>query len=70
LGGAPTDHRNLWPEPNQFTLPDGSVIGSNEKDALEDKLHAQVCAGTLLLADAQLTIARDWIAAWEAAGRP
>jgi hypothetical protein len=29
-----------------------------------------VCDGTMLLADAKLRIARDWVAAWEAAGRP
>lgn len=70
LGGAPRDHRNLWPEPNTVTLADGSVIGIAEKDALEDSLNSQVCAGTMLLADAQRSIARDWIAAWEVAGRP
>ena len=70
LGGAPRDHRNLWPEPNTVTLADGSVIGIAEKDALEDVLHAHVCAGTLQLADAQRSIASDWIAAWNAAGRP
>ena len=70
LGGAPRDKRNLWPEPNTVTMADGTTIGSKEKDDLEDALHAQVCAGTLLLADAQLGIARDWVAEWEAAGRP
>jgi hypothetical protein len=70
LGGAPRDKRNLWPEPNAITLADGTTIGSKEKDGLEDALHAKVCDRTMLLADAQLRIARDWIAAWEAAGRP
>ena len=70
LGGAPRDRRNLWPEPNTITLADGTSIGSKEKDALEDALHNEVCAGSVLLADAQRRIARDWIAAWEAAGRP
>jgi hypothetical protein len=70
LGGAPRDRRNLWPEPTTVTLIDGTTIGSKEKDALEDALHVEVCAGTLLLADAQRSIARDWIAAWAAAGRP
>ena len=36
LGGAPRDRRNLWPEPNTITLPDGTSIGSKEKDDLED----------------------------------
>ena len=70
LGGAPRDRRNLWPEPNTITLADGTSIGSKEKDDLEDALHDEVCSGTMLLADAQRAIARDWIAAWEAAGRP
>lgn len=70
LGGAPRDHRNLWPEPNATTLSDGTPIGSKQKDALENRLHAEVCAGSLSLADAQRNIATDWIAAWEAAGRP
>jgi len=70
LGGAPRDRRNLWPEPNDIALPDGTQIGSGEKDDLEDALHQQVCDGSMPLAEAQLAIARDWIAAWEAAGRP
>jgi hypothetical protein len=70
LGGAPRDRRNLWPEPNTIALSDGTSIGSKEKDDLEDYLHDRVCSGTVPLADAQLRIARDWIAAWEAAGRP
>ncbi len=70
LGGAPRDPRNLWPQPNEVTLPDGTNVGSKEKDDLEDELHAQVCSGTLTLDDAQRSIARDWIAAWEGAGRP
>jgi hypothetical protein len=70
LGGAPRDRRNLWPEPNTVTLAGGISVGSKEKDDLEDELHAEVCAGTLSLADAQRSIASDWIAAWEAAGKP
>jgi hypothetical protein len=70
LGGAPRDPRNLWPQPNEVTLPDGTLVGSKEKDDLEDDLHRRVCAGTMLLDDAQRAMARDWIAAWIAAGRP
>jgi len=70
LGGAPRDRRNLWPEPNEVTLPDGSQIGSKEKDDLEDVLHAKVCDGEMALSDAQLAMAHDWIAAWQQAGRP
>ena len=70
LGGAPRDPRNLWPQPNSVSLPDGSVVGSKEKDDLEDILHREVCDGSLLLADAQRSIAIDWIGAWEASRRP
>jgi hypothetical protein len=70
LGGAPRDPRNLWPQPNDVTLPDGTVVSSGEKDDLEDYLNTRVCAGTMPLDDAQRSIAGDWIAAWTAAGRP
>lgn len=70
LGGAPRDPRNLWPQPNVAILADGTEVGSQEKDDLEDELHARVCAGTVSLDETQRAMARDWIAAWEAAGRP
>jgi hypothetical protein len=70
LGGAPRDKRNLWPEPNTAVLPDGTAVGSAQKDGLEDALHGRVCDGQMALADAQRTIADDWVTAWEAAGRP
>lgn len=70
LGGAPRDPRNLWPQPNDVTLADGTAIGSKEKDDLEDVLHEKVCAGEMTLSDAQLAIARDWLKAWQDAGRP
>jgi hypothetical protein len=70
LGGAPRDPRNLWPQPNDITLADGTAIGSQEKDDLEDVLNAKVCSGEMALDKAQLAIARDWIKAWQDAGRP
>lgn len=70
VGGAPRDPRNLWPQPNEVQLPDGTSVGSAAKDALEDYLHAAVCARAMALADAQRVVAGDWIAAWETAGRP
>jgi hypothetical protein len=70
LGGAPRDPANLWPEPNEIVLTDGTAVDSNAKDNLEDYLHGAVCAGTLPLGDAQRLIAGDWIAAWINAGRP
>jgi hypothetical protein len=52
------------------TLADGTSIGANEKDDLEDELKRRVCAGTMVLADAQRAIAGNWIAVWEELGRP
>ena len=70
VGGAPSDPRNLWPEPRSATLPDGTKVGATQKDGLENYLHARVCNGTVPLAAAQDAFATDWVAAWEAAGRP
>ncbi|HET7568076.1 MAG TPA: hypothetical protein VFJ91_08810 [Gaiellaceae bacterium] len=44
LGGHPTDPRNLWPEP----YPRASQV-----DTIENELNAQVCDGSLTLAQAQ-----------------
>jgi hypothetical protein len=44
LGGDPTDQRNLWPEP----YPRASQV-----DRIENELNAQVCSGSLTLAQAQ-----------------
>jgi len=44
LGGAPTDPRNLWPEP----YPRAATV-----DVIENELNAQVCSGALSLAAAQ-----------------
>jgi hypothetical protein len=58
LGGAPRDPRNLWPEPR------ASIGGRAEsKDQIENALHADVCAGRMLLADAQQRIATNWTTA-------
>lgn len=70
MGGPPRDRRNLWPEPNDFTLPDGTPGGAAAKDGIEDYLHRQVCIGAIPLADAQLLIAGNWIESWIEAGRP
>jgi hypothetical protein len=70
LGGAPRDPANLWPEPNRIALEDGTSVGSDAKDGLEDYLRKEVCGGSMRLDDAQRLIAGDWVAAWESAGRP
>jgi|SRR5579862_382417 len=44
LGGAPTDPRNLWPEP----YPRAADV-----DRIENELNAKVCSGRLTLAQAR-----------------
>jgi hypothetical protein len=44
LGGHPTDPHNLWPEP----YPRASHV-----DTIENELNAEVCSGSLTLAQAQ-----------------
>jgi hypothetical protein len=51
LGGAPSDPRNLWPERG---------ASPNPKDRVENRLHAEVCARQISLADAQNIISTDW----------
>ena len=63
LGGS-NDVANLWPEPYKGSF------GAHEKDRLEDRMRAGVCAGRLDLTIAQRNIASDWYTAWLAAGRP
>jgi hypothetical protein len=52
--GGDNSNRNLWPQP-AIPLP-----GFNQKDQLENLLHARVCAGLMPLAEAQRGIATDW----------
>lgn len=56
LGGDNSEH-NLWPQPR---------IGpkaADLKDRLETHLHDLVCAGSVPLAEAQLAMSGDWLAA-------
>ena len=57
LGGS-NDIKNLWPEPAN------PRPGFHEKDTLENKLHALVCAGSVDLATAQHAIAGNWYVAY------
>jgi hypothetical protein len=57
LGGSPTDPKNLWPEPFDTSIADG---GARSKDKVENYLHAEVCAGSLTLEQAQREITEDW----------
>jgi hypothetical protein len=50
---------HLWPQ--SF---DTQPWNARTKDALENRLHALVCAGRLPLGQAQREIAADWIAAY------
>lgn len=54
LGGAPSDPKNLWPEPG---------ASPNPKDKVENDLNHAVCGGRVKLADAQRAIATDWTTA-------
>ena len=64
LGGAPSDPRNLWPEPYSATLPDGRDVGARVKDAFETSLKRAVCGGTMTLAAAQAKIGVHWVHAY------
>jgi len=59
LGGAPSDPRNLWPEPG------GSP---NPKDKVENDLKRAVCSSQVKLVDAQHAIATDWTTAEKVLG--
>jgi hypothetical protein len=59
LGGS-NSIKNLWPE-SFITEPWNAHV----KDALENELHREVCAGTVDLSTAQHDIATDWIAAYK-----
>jgi hypothetical protein len=64
LGGAPTDPRNLWPEPYTISLADGRSTGAHTKDGFETTLKNKVCSGTLTLAEAQAEIGIHWVHAY------
>lgn len=55
LGGADVV-QNLWPQ---------RWVAAKKKDALENRLHALVCSGSMALADAQRMIASDWVSAYQ-----
>jgi hypothetical protein len=57
LGGSNV-RANLFPEAAR------PVPGSHEKDALENRLHAEMCSGQITLRTAQREIARNWVAVY------
>lgn len=54
LGGHPTDPKNLWPQ-SYLTIPN-----ARNKDATENYLHREVCAGRMSLFVAQRLIVNSW----------
>jgi hypothetical protein len=60
LGGS-NGPRNLWPQSSVTQL-----WNSHLKDKLENRMHAEVCAGKVELEAAQQEIAVDWIKAYVA----
>lgn len=62
LGGS-NDISNLWPQAYH------GRFNAHDKDALENQLHALVCAGVVDLGEAQRAIALDWIKAMHTYGR-
>ncbi len=59
LGGS-NSLRNLWPQ-SYITKPWNAHV----KDALENRLHQEICSGKTDLAQAQREISGDWIAAYK-----
>ena len=59
LGGAPSDVRNLWPEPRHISW------GATKKDRLENKLHLLVCSHQITLKVAQAAFAVNWVSAYK-----
>ncbi|NPT44851.1 hypothetical protein GNZ12_26745 [Paraburkholderia sp. 1N] len=59
IGGAPTDERNLWPQPRN------SEWSADKKDQLEFVLYKMVCNEEISLKQAQREMATDWIEAWK-----
>jgi len=60
LGGNPRDPKSLWPE--MWGTPGTPLTsrGPKAKDAVENELHKEVCAGMLTLQEAQQIIVTDW----------
>jgi hypothetical protein len=61
LGGATNDPRNLWPQPG---------ASPNPKDAVENGLRQEVCAGQVSLAEAQHQIVTNWVALAQPSSAP
>jgi len=62
IGGNPEDPRNLWMEPweRKGAHPAPAGQGAESKDVVENRLHREVCAGTITLSEAQTEVASNW----------
>ncbi|MEI6648136.1 MAG: hypothetical protein WCO08_00705 [Actinomycetes bacterium] len=54
IGGAPSDPKNLWPEPRHIAR------GASFKDKLENKLHLMICGGLISLKTARAVFQTNW----------
>ena len=70
VGGAPSDIRNLWPEPYERHGAGRAApgTGSETKDRVENAANRAVCSGRMTLAVAQQRIAGNWYALGQALG--
>ncbi len=51
IGGAPSDPKNLWPEP---------INDAKQKDQVENLAKQKICSGAMLLVDIQQKMSHDW----------
>ena len=58
LGGADNVH-NIWP-----VLKTTRGLGFHDKEVLNIRMHIVVCHGDMTLAQAQKSIATDWVSMW------
>lgn len=59
LGGS-NETSNLWPEPYDVEM------GAKQKDAVETRLHREVCGGVISLSRAQEIITKNWASCYAA----
>jgi hypothetical protein len=59
LGGS-NETSNLWPEPYDVEM------GARKKDAIETRLHREVCRGVISLSRAQEIIRKEWTSCYSA----
>jgi hypothetical protein len=59
LGGS-NETSNLWPEPYDVET------GARQKDAVETRLHREVCGGVISLSRAREIITKNWASCYAA----